>query len=71
MSREIPPLDSAVLTVGALEAGTKENIIPDNATIQLDVQTHDEDVQVLPPTLQTRHEAMLSAAAAWLCPAHP
>src|SRR5690606_24232313 len=29
VSREVAPLDSAVLTVGSLHAGTKENIIPD------------------------------------------
>ncbi len=45
VSREISPLDSAVLTVGALQAGTKENIIPDDATIKLNVRTYDEDVR--------------------------
>ena len=45
VSREVSPLDSAVLTVGALQAGTKENIIPDDATIKLNVRTYDEDVR--------------------------
>jgi hippurate hydrolase len=45
VSREISPLESAVLTVGALQAGTKENIIPDDATIKLNVRTYDEDVR--------------------------
>ena len=45
VSREIAPLDSAVLTVGALQAGTKENIIPDDATLKLNVRTYDEDVR--------------------------
>ena len=45
VSREVSPLDSAVLTVGALQAGTKENIIPDEATIKLNVRTYDENVR--------------------------
>ncbi|TAM08425.1 MAG: amidohydrolase [Paraburkholderia sp.] len=45
VSREISPLDNAVLTVGALQAGTKENIIPDDATIKLNMRTFDEDVR--------------------------
>ncbi|HEU5075652.1 MAG TPA: amidohydrolase, partial [Polyangiaceae bacterium] len=45
VSREISPLDSAVVTVGALQAGTKENIIPDDATIKLNVRTYDENVR--------------------------
>jgi len=45
VSREVSPLDSAVLTVGALQAGTKENIIPDEAILKLNVRTYDEDVR--------------------------
>src|SRR5690606_19298605 len=45
VSREVAPLDSAVLTVGSLHAGTKENIIPDEATIQLNMRTYDEGVR--------------------------
>jgi hippurate hydrolase len=45
VSREISPLDSAVLTIGSLQAGTKENIIPDNATIKLNIRTYDEGVR--------------------------
>jgi amidohydrolase len=45
VSREISPLDSAVLTVGSLQAGTKENIIPDDATIKLNMRTYDEGVR--------------------------
>ncbi len=45
VSREIGPLDSAVLTIGALQAGTKENIIPDDATLKLNIRTYDEDVR--------------------------
>jgi amidohydrolase len=45
VSREISPRDSAVLTVGALQAGTKDNIIPDDATLKLNMRTFDEDVR--------------------------
>lgn len=45
VSREISPRESAVLTVGALQAGTKENIIPDDATLKLNMRTFDEDVR--------------------------
>lgn len=45
VSREIAPSASAVLTVGALQAGTKENIIPDDATLKLNMRTFDEDVR--------------------------
>ena len=45
VSRELSPLDSAVLTIGSLQAGTKENIIPDDATIKLNMRTYDEDVR--------------------------
>jgi hippurate hydrolase len=45
VSREVSPLESAVLTVGALQAGTKENIIPDDATIKLNMRTYDEGVR--------------------------
>jgi hippurate hydrolase len=45
VSREISPLDYAVLTIGSLQAGTKENIIPDEAMIKLNMRTFDEDVR--------------------------
>ncbi len=45
VSREISPLDSAVLTIGSLQAGTKENIIPEKATLKLNMRTYDEGVR--------------------------
>ena len=42
VSREVAPSDAVVVTVGALQAGTKENVIPDEATIKLNVRTFDE-----------------------------
>jgi amidohydrolase len=45
VSREVAPSDAAVVTVGALQAGTKENVIPDEAVIKLNVRTFDEAVR--------------------------
>jgi hippurate hydrolase len=45
VSREIAAAQSAVVTIGALQAGTKENVIPDEAVIKLNVRTFDEGVR--------------------------
>ncbi|MDQ3904633.1 MAG: amidohydrolase [Actinomycetota bacterium] len=49
VSRETPPEQTAVLTVGSIQAGTKSNIIPDHAVLQLNVRTYSE---------QTRHSVL-------------
>lgn len=41
VSRETRPGEFAVLTVGALNAGSKSNIIPDRATLLLNIRTYD------------------------------
>jgi len=45
VSREIAATDSAVVTIGSLQAGSKENVIPDEAIIKLNVRTFDESVR--------------------------
>ena len=45
VSREIAPTEAAVVTVGVLQAGSKENVIPDEAIIKLNVRTFDEGVR--------------------------
>jgi hippurate hydrolase len=45
VSREIAATEAAVVTVGALQAGTKENVIPEEAIIKLNVRTFDESVR--------------------------
>jgi hippurate hydrolase len=42
VSREVAPGDTAVLTVGSIQAGTKSNVIPDQAVLQLNVRTYTE-----------------------------
>src|SRR5437763_13034916 len=39
VAREVAPGETAVLTVGSIQAGTKSNVIPDRATLQLNVRT--------------------------------
>jgi len=45
VSREIAATEAAVVTVGVLQAGTKENVIPDEALIKLNVRTFDTAVR--------------------------
>ncbi len=45
VSREVAAAEAAVLTVGVLHAGTKENVIPDEAVIKLNVRTFDAGVR--------------------------
>src|SRR6478752_5114545 len=45
VSRELAAADAAVLTVGVLQAGIKENVIPDEAIIKLNVRTFDAGVR--------------------------
>ena len=45
VSRELAASEAAVVTVGSLQAGDKENVIPDEAIIKLNVRTFDEAVR--------------------------
>lgn len=45
VSREIAATDTAVVTVGAVHAGTAANIIPDSAELRLSIRTFDPDVR--------------------------
>ena len=45
VSRELAAAEAAVVTIGALQAGTKENVIPDEAIIKLNVRTFDDGVR--------------------------
>ena len=45
VSREVDPQQAAVITVGSFHAGTKRNIIPEAATLQLTVRSFSSDVQ--------------------------
>ena len=40
VAREVTPGESAVLTVGSIQAGSKSNVIPDHAELQLNIRTY-------------------------------
>ena len=42
VAREVAPTDTAVLTVGSVQAGTKSNVIPDSAQLQLNLRTYSD-----------------------------
>jgi len=45
VSREISPLDPAVVTVGSIHGGTKHNIISDQVRLQLTVRSYTDEVR--------------------------
>jgi hippurate hydrolase len=45
VSREVDPQDAAVVTVGSFHAGTKHNIIPDEATLLLTVRSYSDETR--------------------------
>jgi hippurate hydrolase len=45
VSREVPPSETAVLTVGSIQGGTKSNVIPDQATLQLNMRTFSDSTR--------------------------
>jgi hippurate hydrolase len=45
VSRELNPLDSAVVTVGSFQAGTKHNIISDEARMLLTVRSYTPEIR--------------------------
>lgn len=44
-SRESDPVDPVVVTVGSFHAGTKHNVIPDEAKLQLTVRSYSEETR--------------------------
>lgn len=45
VSREIPATETAVVTVGSVQAGSAPNIIPDSAELKLSIRTFDDKVR--------------------------
>ena len=60
VSRNVDPLDAAVVSVGALHAGTVGNILPDEATLQGTLRSFAEDVREL---LKRRAAEVIEQAA--------
>ena len=64
-SREAKPTDPVVVTVGAIQGGTKHNIIPDDCKLQLTVRSYGEKSRekVLAAIQRKANAAAASAAA--------
>ncbi|HEX8935259.1 MAG TPA: peptidase dimerization domain-containing protein, partial [Pseudonocardiaceae bacterium] len=45
VSREIAPVEPVVLTVGSIRSGSKSNVIPDRAELQLNIRTYSEQTR--------------------------
>ena len=60
VSRNVDPQATAVVTVGALNSGIANNVIPASATLKLSVRSLDRDVR---NTLETRICALVNAQA--------
>ena len=45
VSREVTPGDTAVLTVGSVQAGSRSNLIPDHAVLELNVRSYSKDTR--------------------------
>ncbi|MEY3625665.1 MAG: M20 aminoacylase family protein [Limnohabitans sp.] len=63
VSRNVDPLHTAVVTVGALQAGQANNVIPDQATLKLSVRALDPEVRSL--LKQRIHELVTQQAASY------
>ncbi|MFO1339083.1 MAG: M20 aminoacylase family protein [Burkholderiaceae bacterium] len=60
VSRNVDPLQTAVVTVGALHAGQANNVIPAQATLEISMRALDRDVRAL---LEQRVKALIHAQA--------
>ena len=69
VAREIDPADTAVLTVGSILAGTKANIIPDTAEIQINIRSYSETVRTA--LLDAIRRIVTAECQASNCPREP
>jgi len=60
VSRNVDPLQMAVVTVGALHAGKANNVIPQQATLEISLRALDREVRAL---LERRIKAVIAAQA--------
>ena len=63
VARNVNPLDTAVVTVGALQAGQANNVIPDQAVLKLSVRALAPAVRTL--LKQRIHELVIQQAASY------
>ena len=69
VSREMKPIEPAVVTVGSIHAGTKHNIISDRCVMQLTVRSYSDEVrEKILSGIRRRAEGICQAAG---CPEPP
>jgi amidohydrolase len=69
VSREVAPGETAVLTVGSIQAGTKSNVIPDRAVLQLNVRTYSDRTRTA--VLDAIRRIVRAECSASNCPKEP
>ncbi|MDQ3901807.1 MAG: amidohydrolase [Actinomycetota bacterium] len=69
VSREIAPEQTAVLTVGSIQAGTKSNVIADHAVLQLNIRTYSQQTRRL--VLDAVRRIVTAECQASNCPQGP
>ncbi|HYD75049.1 M20 aminoacylase family protein [Ramlibacter sp.] len=60
VSRNVPPLEMAIVTVGALTAGRANNVIPDSAVLEMTVRALEPEVRAL---LEQRIRSLVATQA--------
>lgn len=65
VSREIPPLDSGVITVSSIHGGETHNVIPEEVTLSGTIRSFTVETRDL--LLKRFHEVVEQTAAAYLC----
>lgn len=69
VSRRVDPRDTAVVTVGSFHAGTKHNVIPDEAHLQLTVRSYTDEVRKM--LLDSIRQLAVDVSQAAGCPRPP
>lgn len=65
VSREMNPVEPAVVTVGSIHGGTKHNVIPDSCQLQLTVRSYSDEVrQRLLDGIRRKADAVAEGAGA-------
>jgi len=65
VSREIPPLDSGVITVSSIHGGEAHNVVPEQVTLSGTIRSFTEETRDL--LLKRFHEVVEQTAAVYLC----
>jgi amidohydrolase len=67
VSREVPPLDSAVITISSIHGGETHNVIPETVTLEGTIRTFTENTRKL--VLERFHQVVEGIAITHLCSA--